>query len=41
VRENKLREGDICVFELMKGAKRVTMSVHVIKKVENRFVLLG
>ena len=41
VHENKLREGDSCVFELMKGAKRVTMRVHVIRKVGNRLVLVG
>ncbi|TVU49368.1 hypothetical protein EJB05_00676, partial [Eragrostis curvula] len=42
VRENKLHEGDICVFELMKGARRVMMTVHVIrKKVDGRFVLVG
>ncbi|CAL4891302.1 unnamed protein product [Urochloa decumbens] len=41
VHDNKLREGDICVFELMKGAKRVTMTVHVTRKVGDRFVLLG
>ncbi|KAF8733319.1 hypothetical protein HU200_014923 [Digitaria exilis] len=40
VQENKLCEGDICVFELMKGAKRVTMTVHVIRKVHDRFVLV-
>uniref|UniRef100_A0A0A9DAN4 TF-B3 domain-containing protein n=1 Tax=Arundo donax TaxID=35708 RepID=A0A0A9DAN4_ARUDO len=40
-RENKLREDDICVFELMKHAKRVTVTVHVIRKVEGRFVLVG
>ncbi|KAF8733317.1 hypothetical protein HU200_014921 [Digitaria exilis] len=40
VHEHKLREGDICVFELMKGAKRVTMTVHVIRKVHDRFVLV-
>ncbi|XP_062202648.1 B3 domain-containing protein Os12g0592300-like [Phragmites australis] len=39
--ENKLREGDICVFELMKDAKRVTMTVHVIRKFDDRFVLVG
>ncbi|CAL4898177.1 unnamed protein product [Urochloa decumbens] len=39
VDDNKLREGDICVFELMKGAKRVTMAVRVIRKVGDRFVL--
>uniref|UniRef100_J3NEL9 TF-B3 domain-containing protein n=1 Tax=Oryza brachyantha TaxID=4533 RepID=J3NEL9_ORYBR len=41
MRENRLREGYICIFELMKGARRVTMTVHVIGKVGNRFVLLG
>jgi len=41
VHENKLREGDSCVFELMKGAKRVTMRVHVIRKVGDRLVLVG
>ncbi|PAN21632.1 hypothetical protein PAHAL_3G481200 [Panicum hallii] len=41
VHGNKLREGDACVFELMKGAKRVTMRVHVIRKVGDRFVLVG
>ncbi|CAL4905494.1 unnamed protein product [Urochloa decumbens] len=40
VHDNKLREGDICVFELMKGAKRVTMAVHVIRKLGDRFVLV-
>ncbi|XP_062204609.1 B3 domain-containing protein Os12g0592300-like [Phragmites australis] len=41
VSENKLREGDICVFELMKGSRRVMMTVHVIRKVDDRFVLVG
>ncbi|KAL6847029.1 hypothetical protein ACP4OV_022882 [Aristida adscensionis] len=41
VRDNKLREDDICAFELMKGARRVTMTVHVIRKVKERFVLIG
>ncbi|CAN6352198.1 unnamed protein product [Urochloa humidicola] len=41
VQENKLREGDICTFELMKGARRVTMTVHAIRKVHGRFVLVG
>ncbi|XP_052137861.1 B3 domain-containing protein Os12g0592300 [Oryza glaberrima] len=41
IRENRLREGYICIFELMKGARRVTMTVHVIGKVDDRFVLLG
>ncbi|CAD6269571.1 unnamed protein product [Miscanthus lutarioriparius] len=38
--ENKLREGDICVFELMKGKRRVTMTVHAIRKANDRFILL-
>ncbi|KAF8692267.1 hypothetical protein HU200_039874 [Digitaria exilis] len=37
--DNKLREGDICVFELMKGKMNVTMTVHVIRKANGRFVL--
>ncbi|CAN6356789.1 unnamed protein product [Urochloa humidicola] len=41
VHDNKLGEGDICVFELMKGPKRVMMTVHVIRKVGNWFVLVG
>ncbi|TVU49361.1 hypothetical protein EJB05_00669, partial [Eragrostis curvula] len=39
--ENKLREGDICAFELMKGMRRVTMTVHVIRNVDDRLVLVG
>uniref|UniRef100_A0ACD5T7L2 Uncharacterized protein n=1 Tax=Avena sativa TaxID=4498 RepID=A0ACD5T7L2_AVESA len=42
VRDNGLREGYVCIFELMKGARRVTMTVHVVRKVDDgRFVLLG
>jgi hypothetical protein len=41
VRDNKLRKGDVCVFELMKGASEVIMMVHVFRKVDDRFVLLG
>ncbi|PUZ67691.1 hypothetical protein GQ55_3G455300 [Panicum hallii var. hallii] len=41
VQENRLREGDICAFELMKGARRVTMTVHAIRKVDGRFVRVG
>uniref|UniRef100_A0A0E0MP58 TF-B3 domain-containing protein n=1 Tax=Oryza punctata TaxID=4537 RepID=A0A0E0MP58_ORYPU len=41
IRENRLREGHVCIFELMKGARRPTMTVHVIGKADNRFVLLG
>ncbi|TVU49328.1 hypothetical protein EJB05_00636, partial [Eragrostis curvula] len=33
--ENKLREGDICAFELMKGVRRVAMTVHVIRNVDD------
>ncbi|KAF8733320.1 hypothetical protein HU200_014924 [Digitaria exilis] len=39
--DNKLREGDVCVFELMKGKMNVTMTVHVIRKADGRFVLVG
>uniref|UniRef100_A0ACD5TDW9 Uncharacterized protein n=1 Tax=Avena sativa TaxID=4498 RepID=A0ACD5TDW9_AVESA len=42
VRDNKLREGDVCIFELMKGARKVTMTVHVVRKAsDGRFVLVG
>ncbi|KAL6622542.1 hypothetical protein ACP70R_032421 [Stipagrostis hirtigluma subsp. patula] len=41
MRENKIREGDVCLFELMKDAKKVTMTVHVIRKVDGQFVLVG
>ncbi|CAN6343564.1 unnamed protein product [Urochloa humidicola] len=41
VQENRLREGDICVFELMKGTRRVTVKVHAIRKAHRRFVLVG
>ncbi|KAJ1266126.1 hypothetical protein BS78_08G127100 [Paspalum vaginatum] len=41
VRENKLCKGDICVFELMKGKRRVTMIVHVIRKANDQFILIG
>jgi hypothetical protein len=41
VRDNKLREGDICVFELMKGKMRATMTVHVIRKASGQFILVG
>ncbi|KAM3272370.1 hypothetical protein ACQJBY_042487 [Aegilops geniculata] len=40
VRDNKLRKGHICVFELMKGVSKATMIVHVFTKVDGRFVLL-
>jgi hypothetical protein len=47
VGDNELREGDVCVFELIKGAKRknkaVTMAVHVARrrKKDGRFVTVG
>ena len=41
VRDNKLHEGDVCVFELLKGMSKVIMMVHVCRKVDGRFVLLG
>ena len=39
--DNKLCEGDLCIFELMKAMSKVTMMVHVFRKVDGRFVLLG
>jgi hypothetical protein len=41
MRESKLREGDICIFELMKDKRRVTMTVHAIRKANDRFILVG
>ncbi|KAM0908610.1 hypothetical protein ACQ4PT_015359 [Festuca glaucescens] len=47
VRDNRLREGDVCVFELIKGAKgknkAATMAVHVARrrKKDGRFVKVG
>ncbi|XP_047050297.1 B3 domain-containing protein LOC_Os12g40080-like [Lolium rigidum] len=41
IRDNKLRKGDVCVFELLKGMSKVTMMVHVSRKVDGRFVLVG
>ncbi|XP_045084330.1 B3 domain-containing protein Os12g0592300 isoform X2 [Aegilops tauschii subsp. strangulata] len=48
VRENELREGDVCVFELIKGARnekklaRTTMAIHVARrrKSNGRFALV-
>ncbi|XP_044949006.1 B3 domain-containing protein Os12g0591400-like [Hordeum vulgare subsp. vulgare] len=40
LRDNKLCEGHVCVFELMKGVSKATMIVHVFTKVDGRFVLL-
>ncbi|CAM0876778.1 unnamed protein product [Alopecurus aequalis] len=41
VHDNGLREGYVCIFELMEGARKATMTVHVVRKVDDRFVLLG
>lgn len=41
VHDNRLRKDHICVFELMKGAKRTTMVVHVLRKVDGRLVLVA
>ncbi|KAM0924723.1 hypothetical protein ACQ4PT_004662 [Festuca glaucescens] len=41
VRDNSLCEGYVCIFELMRGARKVTMTVHVVQKVDDQFVLLG
>lgn len=40
IRDNKLRKFDVCIFELIKGVSKVTMMVHVFRKVDGRFVLL-
>lgn len=40
VQDNKLCEGDICAFEVMKGTRKVTMTVHAVRKVAGRFVLV-
>ncbi|KAL6622543.1 hypothetical protein ACP70R_032422 [Stipagrostis hirtigluma subsp. patula] len=39
--DNGLRRDYICIFELMKGAKKTTMVVHIIKNVDGRLVLKG
>ena len=39
--DNKLRAGDLCVFELIKSMSKVTMMVHVFRKVDGRFILLS
>ncbi|GJN35352.1 hypothetical protein PR202_gb24112 [Eleusine coracana subsp. coracana] len=41
VSDNRLHRDDVCIFELKKGARRETMVVHVIRKVNGRFVLVG
>ncbi|KAF7070690.1 hypothetical protein CFC21_076167 [Triticum aestivum] len=40
VHDNKLREGHICVFELIKGVPKAMMIVHVFRKVDGRLALL-
>ncbi|CAN6348276.1 unnamed protein product [Urochloa humidicola] len=32
VDENKLKSGDICLFNLMENSKKLTMNVHIIRK---------
>ena len=32
VDDNRLKLGDICLFNLMKNTKKLTMDVHVIRK---------
>ncbi|XP_022680614.1 B3 domain-containing protein Os12g0592300-like [Setaria italica] len=41
VGDNRLRKDHICIFELMKGGRRTTMVVHVLRKVDGRFVLVA
>jgi hypothetical protein len=38
--DNGILEHDVCLFELMQGARRPTMTVHVLRKERGRFVLL-
>jgi hypothetical protein len=38
--DNGILEHDVCLFELMQGARRPTMTVHILRKVRGRFVLL-
>ncbi|KAJ1266117.1 hypothetical protein BS78_08G126400 [Paspalum vaginatum] len=40
VQDNNLREGDICAFELMKAGRKVTMTVHAVRKDADRFALV-
>ncbi|OEL37649.1 B3 domain-containing protein [Dichanthelium oligosanthes] len=40
VGDNGLLDHDVCLFELMMGKQRPTMTVHVMRKVRGRFVLL-
>ncbi|ONM01707.1 B3 domain-containing protein [Zea mays] len=41
VRENRLRKDHVCVFELIKGATRTTMLVHVLRKADGRLALVA
>jgi len=41
VRDNRLRKDYICIFELMKGTRMTTMVVHVLRKVDGRFVMVA
>lgn len=41
VSDNRLQKDYVCIFELKKGARKKTMVVHVIRKVNGRFVLVG
>uniref|UniRef100_A0ACD5ZYC8 Uncharacterized protein n=1 Tax=Avena sativa TaxID=4498 RepID=A0ACD5ZYC8_AVESA len=40
-RDNSLLAHDICLFELMEGARRSAATVHILRKVCGRFVLVG
>ncbi|KAJ1266119.1 hypothetical protein BS78_08G126600 [Paspalum vaginatum] len=40
VLDNNLREGDICAFELMKAGRKVTMTVHAVRKDAGRSSLV-
>ncbi|KAL6637460.1 hypothetical protein ACP70R_025032 [Stipagrostis hirtigluma subsp. patula] len=41
VADNGILDHDVCLFELIDGARRLTMTVHVLRKVRGRFVLLS
>ena len=41
VHDNRLQKDHICIFELMKGARMTTMVVHVLRKVDGRFVMVA
>jgi hypothetical protein len=38
-RDNDLRVGDFCLFELKKNGKKLTMRVHIISKEQFLFVV--